>query len=500
VRVTYEHPLASEYACAGGPWDIPSLDALLSDREGLPTAVDAEVAELAGWLRARGVEPGAVVCWQAPNSAPVVSMYRACWRIGAIAAPIHHALGRDETATLVARLAPRVQVAWSDVPLRGLPGTFDYSDVDAKGTTVEQRWADPAALAAVLFTSGSSGAPKGVLHTQRSLGYKALLMADVHGLGPDDAVLMPAPLAHISGLLNGITLPGVVPFRSVLMARWDPEHALELIEQERVTFMVGPPTFFVSLMGAPGFSADRVATLRLVSSGGAGVTEAFVEEAEDRLGCIVKRTYGSTEAPTIATSRPDDRREDARRHDGRSLGAVQLRVSDPDRGTVCAPGEAGELWVQGPELFSGYLERADTAAAIDGGWFRTGDLATLDGDGWLRIVGRIKDLIIRGGENIAAAEVEAVLERHPAVAQAVAVGYPDRLMGERVCAVVVVTGAASDVPTLDLAACRAWFAAEGVATFKTPEQVVIVDALPLLATGKPDRASLRALAAERFAR
>ena len=127
------------------------------------------------------------------------------------------------------------------------------------------------------------------------------------------------------------------------------------------------------------------------------------------------------------------------------------------------------------------------------GWFRTGDLATVDADGWLRIVGRIKDVIIRGGENIATAEIEAVLERHPAVAQAVAIGYPDRLMGERVCAFVVASGG-----RFDLEACRAWFAGQGMAKFKTPEQVVAVDALPVLATGKPDRARLRDLAASRF--
>jgi cyclohexanecarboxylate-CoA ligase len=475
VRATYEHPLAADYARPGGPWDIPSLDALLSAHDTPENA--AAVAGLAGWLRHRGVEPGGVVCWQAHNSSPVVLMYRACWRIGAIAAPIHHGAGRDETETLVARLAPRVQLEWSDVPMRALAGTVAFDDIDTSSDHVDSYWSDPAALAAVLFTSGSSGTPKGVLHTQRSLAYKALLMADVHGLHADDAVLMPAPLAHISGLLNGITLPGVVPFKRVLMARWDPEQALDLIERERVTFMIGPPTFFVSLMSAAGFSSERVASLRLVSSGGAGVTQAFVEEAEDRLGCVVKRTYGSTEAPTIATSRPEDDRRDARRHDGRALGAVQLRVSD-----------AGELEVQGPELFSGYLERDETDAAIDDGWFRTGDLATID-YGWLRIVGRIKDLIIRGGENIAAAEVEAVLERHPAVSQAVAVGYPDRLMGERVCAFVVATG------DFDLDACRAWFSAQGVTPFKTPERIEIVDTLPLLASGKPDRAALRALAA-----
>ncbi len=344
----------------------------------------------------------------------------------------------------------------------------------------------------MLFTSGSSGPPKGVLHTQRSLAYKAALMADVHGLGPDDAVLMPAPLAHISGLLNGLTLPGAVPFRSVFMARWDPEHALQLIEQERITFMIGPPTFFVSLMSAPGFSPARVQSLRLVSSGGAGVTEAFVEEASARFECRVKRTYGSTEAPTIATSTDDDDPIAAHAHDGRAIGAVQLRVGDPETGTPRAAGDTGELLVQGPELFSGYLDAGDTAASVHDGWFRTGDLATIDGDGWLRIVGRIKDLIIRGGENIAATEVESVLERHPAVRHAVAVGYPERLMGERVCAFVVAD------TRFDLDDCRAWFAEQGVARFKTPEQVVVVEALPVLATGKPDRRALQTDAAARF--
>jgi acyl-CoA synthetase (AMP-forming)/AMP-acid ligase II len=164
-------------------------------------------------------------------------------------------------------------------------------------------------------------------------------------------------------------------------------------------------------------------------------------------------------------------------------------VSDPTTGRARPPGEVGELWLRGPELFVGYADEAQTAAAIERGWFRSGDLATIDGDGWLTIVGRIKDIIIRSGENIAAAEVEAILEAHPAVAQAVAVGFPDPVVGERVCAFVVTR------EPFDLAACQAWFAREGVARYKTPERVVRVDALPLLSAGKPDRTALRERAA-----
>jgi acyl-CoA synthetase (AMP-forming)/AMP-acid ligase II len=387
--------------------------------------------------------------------------------LGAIAAPVHHNTGATERDAQLATVSPRVFVDVDELPF---------------GEPVEEVWRDGAALAAVLWTSGSSGTPKGVLHSQQTLAYKAAQMATVHGLDRDDCVLMPAPFAHVSGLLNGITLPGAVPFRCVPMARWDPAVALDVIERERVTFMIGPPTFFVSLMGARSFSPARVESLRLVSSGGAGVTEAFVDDASARLGCVVKRTYGSTEAPTIATSTPADDAGAARRYDGRAIGAVELRTA-----------ANGELLVRGPEVCCGYVDPAQTEDAFTGdGWFRTGDLATLD-NGWLAITGRIKDVIIRGGENISATEIEGVLEAHPDVAHAVAVGYPDELMGERVCAYVVAA------PSFDLDACRAWFLQRDVARYKTPEQVVTVAQFPLLATGKPDRAALRADAARRFA-
>jgi cyclohexanecarboxylate-CoA ligase len=313
-------------------------------------------------------------------------------------------------------------------------------------------------------------------------------MIGAHELTPDDSILMPAPLAHVSGLLNAVLIPGVLPMRAVLMAKWSPQAALDTIERERITFMIGPPTFFVGLMSAPEFAPERVESLRLVSSGGAGVTAAFVDEASAAFGARVKRTYGSTEAPTVTTSFAPDPVERARATDGRATGTVELRVSDPATGRQVAAGESGELWLRGPELFVGYADREQTRAAIQRGWFRTGDLATVDPDGWLTIVGRIKDVIIRAGENIAAAEVEGILEAHPDVRQAAVVGEPDARLGERVCAFVVASA------PFDLVACRAWFEHEGVAVFKTPERVVQVDELPLMAAGKPDRAALKKLA------
>jgi cyclohexanecarboxylate-CoA ligase len=497
ITPTYEHPKADAYAAPGGPWDVPSLDALLTDAArsvgNLVLVVDGDrtltgtdlvgrTAALAGGLRRLGVLSGDVVAWQLPNCLEAVLLYRACWRIGAIAAPVHHQAGALDARAMANTLQPRAVFGLPGSALLEWLGAIEVGsaawDTCFEAEPVDGPWPDNTALAAVLHTAGSSGTPKAVLHSQRTLAYKADQMADVHRLLTSDAVLMPAPLAHVSGLLNGVTLPGAAGFKTVLMRRWGPEAALDLIEREHVTFMIGPPTFFVSLLQAPNFSTQKVASLRLVSSGGAGVTEAFVEDASRHLDCVVKRTYGSTEAPTIATSTPDDPVDAARRHDGRAIGAVELRVDET----------SGELLVRGPEVCCGYVDPQQTRDAFTtDGWFRTGDRATLD-DGWLTITGRLKDTIIRGGENIDAAEIENVLEAHPDVRQAVAVGYPDDLMGERVCAFVVAPA------SFDLDACRAWFAERGVAKFKTPERVVALDALPTLPTGKPDRSTLRAQA------
>jgi acyl-CoA synthetase (AMP-forming)/AMP-acid ligase II len=491
LRPTYRHPRSRDYLAPGGAWDILSLDTdvsdaarrsdgdlVVDDSAGVRldgAALDGMVAALAGGLRSGGVRRRTVVAWQAPNWHEAVLLYRACWRLGAIAAPIHQQAGPADVERMLATVDPVVWLPSEEI--RGPSARFPKLLDD--GAPVTRSAARPSDVAVALFTSGSTGQPKAALHTQRGLAYKARVMILAHELTPDDSILMPAPLAHVSGLLNAVLIPGSLPMRAVLMAKWSPQAALDVIERERITFMIGPPTFFVAMMSAPEFAPERVESLRLISSGGAGVTAAFVDQASAAFGARVKRTYGSTEAPTVTTSFSSDPVERARSTDGRATGAVELRVSD-----------SGELWLRGPELFVGYADRSQTRAAIERGWFHTGDLATLDEEGWLTIVGRMKDVIIRGGENIPAAEVEGILEAHPDVFQAAVVGEPDTRLGERVCAFVVASA------PFDLAACRAWFEKQGVAVFKTPERVVQLDELPLMAAGKADRAALRKFAVE----
>jgi cyclohexanecarboxylate-CoA ligase len=403
-----------------------------------------DVEERADALAATHTD-GDVHAFVATSTAETVITFLACWRAGAVAAPLHARLTEREQDELRERML-------------ALPREDG--------------------LAVLLATSGSSGRPKLVRHTSAALAYKARLMADVHALTSDDVVLMPAPLAHVSGLLNGILLPGAARMTTVLMSRWSAADALDLIERESVSFMIGPPTYFVQMMAAPTFSADRVASVRLISCGGAGVDAGFAKRAAEAFGAVVKRTYGSTEAPTVTTSYAGDPLERGWTTDGRPVGDVELRVDS----------ETGELFVRGSELFIGYDDASVTAAVLSpDGWFRTGDRAVID-DGWLTVLGRIGETIIRGGENVDPHEVEQVCSSIPGVGQVVVVGYPDEEMGERIGLVVV----GRHVPLDEV---RLHCEATGLARFKTPERVLTVTEIPVLTVGKPDRATLSGLLA-----
>ena len=278
-------------------------------------------------------------------------------------------------------------------------------------------------------------------------------------------MLAPAPLAHVSGLLNGVLISAVVGGPCVLVDPWEPEEGLRLLEDERVAFVGAPPIFFSQMAGLASFSRERVSALRLISTGGASVSPAFVDSTADAYGCRVKRTYGSTEAPTVTTSGPDDPLRACSRH------RRSRRRGRRDRGTRARIGPAARIG-RGRRDYGSVapscspVTRAPSSQgasiAEPGGWYRSGDLGSLDDEGWLRVSGRLSDTIIRAGENISASEVEAVLEAHPSVSHAVAVPVPDPQVGERVAAIVVTTG------PFDLEACRAWFAEQGHNPFQDP--------------------------------
>jgi len=301
-------------------------------------------------------------------------------------------------------------------------------------------------------------------------------------------LLLPMPMTHVAGLTYGVLLPVTSAITAVLMDVWEPGRALDLVARERVAVMISTPVFMRTMVDHPSFGGTDVSSVRLFSLGGAGVAPAMVREGAAAFGCWCKRTYGSTEYPTLTTGRLGDAPEQDATTDGRLIARGELRIADPETLVDVAPGVPGELLVRGPEMFVGYLEAGlDTESFAPGGWFRTGDLARYDGT-HLTIVDRLKDVIIRGGENISAQEVEALLATHPAVSEAACVAVPDAVMGEEVCAYVIPAG--PDAPTLE--ELRTYLAEQGLARFKLPSRLEVRADLPRTASGKVQKARLRA--------
>ena len=487
---------------------MPTLDTLISSRpvSSGPAVVDGErrigadelehmVARLAGGLRQRGVRRGHVVTWQLPNWFEALVLFRACWRCGAVAAPLHHQMGMAEVEHMIEVLEPAVALASPALPLaeragvilvRGGDLAFDQLMTGTPMQTGPNRSSD---LAVVIFTSGSTGQPKAVLHTHRSLAYKSLTMTGVHGLAGDDAVLMPAPLAHVSGLLNGVLVPGAAAMRTVLMDRWDVERGFVLMGEERISFMIGPPTMFTAVMEAPDFSPAKVASMRVVSSGMMGVSPAFIDAAHEGLGAIVKRSYGSTEAPTVSTCTNLDPQERCRDTDGRAVGQAEIRVADPVTGRG-PPGRAGG---RGADSRARAVCRVRRPVGDGGGHApglvpqrrprnprRSGLADHYRADQGADHPRRGEHLLGRGG-----AGPRAPSRDRPGC----------RGRASRRPAGGAGGGLRRGRSEIDVAECRRWFAEQGVARFKTPEVVVPVDEVPLLAAGKPDRTALKARAA-----
>jgi cyclohexanecarboxylate-CoA ligase len=281
----------------------------------------------------------------------------------------------------------------------------------------------------------------------------------------------------------------VLGTRAVLMDRWEPGAGLDLIERERVTYMVGAPTFLADLADHPDLDRRDVSSLRLFSCGGADVSPDLIRRARARLGCVAKRVYGSTEFPTITTTDAADAEAMGIETEGRPIPPNRVRILDED-GSAPPPGSEGEVQARGPECFVGYADPTlDADAFTADGWFRSGDLGRLDAEGYLRITGRLKEIVVRKGEKFSLRELEELIARHPAVADVAVVAMPDPVTGERACAVVVLR----DDQPLTLAEISEFLTAAGLARQKLPEQLEVVRNLPRTDSGKVQRAELKRL-------
>jgi cyclohexanecarboxylate-CoA ligase len=429
--------------------------------------LDALVESVAAGLMRRGVGVGDVVTSRLPNGVEALALCLAVNRIGAVHNPAATIYRERELSFIRAQAASAILVDDADDDL--------FAE---RGAPAEPGPRAPDAPSFLLYTSGSTADPKGVQHTDHTLQAECAAQAAYHRLGADEVFVIPSPVAHVSGLLYGMLLPVWLGATTVLMSRWDATGFLELIERERGTFSAGATPFLVGLVEHPSLDRFDVSSLRVFPCGGAAVPPELIRTARRRLRLRTGRGYGSTEFPSVTSAAGPDEPERCRAEtDGRPIGANQVRIVE------------GEIQARGPELFVGYQDRSlDADAFTPDGWFRTGDLGELDDDGFLRVTGRLKDIIVRSGEKMSAREIEELLARHPKVASVAVVARPDRRTGERACACVVPRGDA--VP--ELAELNAFLAAAGLSTRKLPEALEILDALPMTSSGKVDKQALRA--------
>jgi len=344
---------------------------------------------------------------------------------------------------------------------------------------------DPGDRAVLLYTSGTTAEPKGVQHSHRTLLAEAT--SQVYTLnGPGARHLGLFPPGHMPGLLSLLRIL-LLGTPTVIMQAWDAALAASLIDRHAVTSCGGAPVQLSGLLDQQAAGTATLATLRECLTGAAPVPPSLIERAA-AAGVTAFRSYGSSEHPTVSAGTIADSLGRRAGTDGRLLAGNQVRLVDAD-GRDVPDGADGEILSRGPELFTGYTDPALNAAAfLPGGWFRTGDVGRTDADGYLTVTDRLKDIIIRGGENISAKEVEDLLLTHPAVADVAVIPVPDPALGERVCAVVVARAGC----TFDAEQAREHFAAAGTARQKTPEVIVLVDELPRTTSGKVRKDVLRA--------
>jgi cyclohexanecarboxylate-CoA ligase len=464
-----------------------------------------------------GVGRNDVVAMQLPNWWQFSLLYLACSRIGAVLNPLMHIFRERELSFMLQHgeakvlvvpkvfrgfdheaMARALQPSLPDLQRIVVVGSGGADDFDALLTRPTwERDADaadilqrsrpgPDDITQLIYTSGTTGEPKGTMHSANTVMSNIVPYAERLHLGADDVVLMASPMAHQTGFMYGLMMPIMLRASVVLLDVWEPKKGTELIRAEGVTFTMASTPFLADLTRTVQEAGTGAPSLKTFLCAGAPIPGALVEQARQVLGTKIVSAWGMTENGAVTTILPEDDDERAYHTDGRPLPGVEVRVID-ELGQALPPGEVGRLVVRACSNFGGYLKRPQWNATDADGWFDTGDLARLDEAGYIRISGRSKDVIIRGGENVPVVEIGSLLCRHPAVAMAAIVAYPDERLGERACAVVVLKpGQAMDLPGM-----VAYFKAEKVALQYIPERLEILDQMPATPSGKVQKFKLR---------
>jgi acyl-CoA synthetase (AMP-forming)/AMP-acid ligase II len=480
--------------------------------------LSAWVNRVAGDFVSRGVAPGDRVLVQLPNSLEVIVLQLAAWRIGAVAVPVVPIYREREVSQIVRDACPAVVATTERLRDRHLRAELD-SCIAAAAIDVKARYifgdgadgwtavppaegpdptvgelpgpAQPDDCCLILYTSGTTSAPKGAMLSSAAL-IAATRAWERLSLGRDDVALGVAPLAHIAGMVPSCLVPLTVGCRVTILPRWDVDAAVEAIHRERATFSTGANVFLKDLVDH--YERDTSRELRKLTyfvSGGAATPPSLVERAT-ALGMGAMRAYGMTETAGVIAMAPYDASLERRAcFDGRLLDDVEMRVVDAE-GNDLPVGAEGSLLIRGPQLMLGYTDPAVNAAQVRDGWFDPGDIGALDADRWLRITGRTKDIINRGGEKFSARDIEEAILRHDAVADAAVVPIPDERFGEAVCAFIVIEDGIAAPGAEEIAG---FMISSGIAKAKVPVEWHVVDRIPTTATGKIKKFELVALRA-----
>lgn len=474
---------------------------------------------LAGFFLSRGLVPGDVISFQLPNWMETAVIALAARMTGLVINPIPPIYRESELAYILADCRSKlIFVPWQfrkfdfaamiaglrpSLPvLRDVVVVRDSGDLDwnmalshAAVDEADLPKVDPSAVMMVMYTSGTTGKPKGVLHTHYSYDHRARAMGEAWKIGPGDVVFMPSPVTHITGALWAFDMTWIHGSASVLMDVWTVEEGIKVIEANRCTVNGGATPFLQQLLDTASRRPEAIASLRLFFCGGTTVSPDLIRQASAVFpGCLFFRCYGSTEMVTATLGIRDRAQADLGADtDGEIVYPAELKIIDAINDDPLTSGEEGEIIARGPGLFFGYVHPSDNDGNfVDDGFFRMGDLGKIVHEHYIVITGRTKDIIIRSGENISPKEVEDLLFNHPAVAEVAIVAMPSAATGEKGCAFII----AREGQTIDLPEIRRFLDGKGLARQKFPEHVVLVDDLPRVPSGKVRKDVLRIRARE----